>query len=907
MGTIEWIAPQTDLLASLAALPQACQPDTLILLPSRRACRRLEALIATNTHILPHIMPLGDIQEEWLCRMALRAGAKPFQALQAIPAEANALQVCYNLAIALQDAAPSLLTDCPPWTFELAMEAAEAIWQSFEQLDREGVPLERLVSLHAGNMSEHWHHRLELLRFGVHWWRNYQREHACLSPIGRRHALAEWMAHYLPELMQNSTVLLAGSTGSNASTRLLMRAVLNYQAGALWLQDCSTPQPMPSVPQSVITRLLASLEQPLPPASEHPLCNAFVQATPSDLTAGIQILEAQDEREEAQLAALLVKESLIQSPQETVAIVVPAATSLPWIYAALDAEGIPYDTAIADTMNEHPTIRLLQRQLTACASPTDPVAWLAFMKDAQLFANHEGWHQCVQQFEAKAVRGKRDNSAILQRFALFSQKVVLEAEVSHQVQHFCEVMQHMPSSAPERGDVKAIEWATWQWQTLRELGALTDEAPQTVWQEFEQFLAPIGTLSFAAYQLLFSRFFSRKKQFQPTKEMAYVQVYSPIEARLMPARRMILTGLNDGSWPASHLSGHWLHPALYESLGLPDPRADDALQAHDFLFLSASAAEVFWLRARQINNAAQIPSRWLARFVQPDDKSRYVDYLYALKQSGETKHIQPPQPILPPSAFPQKLSLTALEMLLQNPYGFYAKYVLRLKRAEPLRKEADSILRGELIHTILERFTKIMNDGSEINAHTFRKVLDTVLSAYSDPVIQRQWRPRIEQMESPLLEEELQRRSVAQAIMPEEQLSCNMQEVLLEGRADRIEIRPNNTLSIIDYKTGELPNESKISKGFYPQLPLLAEMAQLRFDARVIELGYWEVGKVGKPLEKKPLKADIEKLQQFYRDGLAKLLSRYRSEACVMWAIPQPKAKPTFDDYAILSREAQWQ
>jgi ATP-dependent helicase/nuclease subunit B len=47
----------------------------------------------------------------------------------------------------------------------------------------------------------------------------------------------------------------------------------------------------------------------------------------------------------------------------------------------------------------------------------------------------------------------------------------------------------------------------------------------------------------------------------------------------------------------------------------------------------------------------------------------------------------------------------------------------------------------------------------------------------------------------------------------------------LTGRADRIDMRPDGALDIIDYKTGAAPSKKEVAAGFAPQLPLIAAMA----------------------------------------------------------------------------------
>jgi ATP-dependent helicase/nuclease subunit B len=77
-------------------------------------------------------------------------------------------------------------------------------------------------------------------------------------------------------------------------------------------------------------------------------------------------------------------------------------------------------------------------------------------------------------------------------------------------------------------------------------------------------------------------------------------------------------------------------------------------------------------------------------------------------------------------------------------------------------------------------------------------------------------------------------------------------DFLLHGRADRIDVLKDGTLSILDFKTGTPPTASQVLVGFAPQLGLEAAMAQagafvpIAGGLRISELGWIGLGKIGR-------------------------------------------------------------
>ncbi|MGH6875573.1 MAG: double-strand break repair protein AddB, partial [Aestuariivirgaceae bacterium] len=83
-----------------------------------------------------------------------------------------------------------------------------------------------------------------------------------------------------------------------------------------------------------------------------------------------------------------------------------------------------------------------------------------------------------------------------------------------------------------------------------------------------------------------------------------------LEARLLHADVMILAGLNQGLWPPEPEMDPWLSRPMKIELGLSTPERRVGLSAHDFIQAFA-APRVCLTYSRKIDTRPVVPSRWL--------------------------------------------------------------------------------------------------------------------------------------------------------------------------------------------------------------------------------------------------------------------------------------------------------
>src|SRR5262249_54820957 len=129
--------------------------------------------------------------------------------------------------------------------------------------------------------------------------------------------------------------------------------------------------------------------------------------------------------------------------------------------------------------------------------------------------------------------------------------------------------------------------------------------------------------------------------------------------------------------------------------------------------------------------------------------------------------------------------------------------------------------------------------------------------------------------------------------------------------ADRIERGHDGRLTIIDYKTGAVPNGRQVAFGFAPQLPLEAAIAAAGgftglADARVGALQFWRLTGADPAAKIKELDGDAMTSAEAAHAGLERLVAAFDSPQTPYHSMPDPEFAPRFSDYVHLARVKEW-
>jgi ATP-dependent helicase/nuclease subunit B len=415
--------------------------------------------------------------------------------------------------------------------------------------------------------------------------------------------------------------------------------------------------------------------------------------------------------------------------------------------------------------------------------------------------------------------------------------------------------------------------------------ALAFEGPQgsALTSAFEDLLdsqAPSGlSVELGDYPEVFQTAFADRMVRRPEMANASLRIYGPLEARLTQSDRVIIGGLVEGVWPPAPRIDPWLSRPMRHELGLDLPERRIGLSAHDFAQL-LGADDVILSHAAKVGGAPAVASRFLHRLEAVAGEARwkaavaagekYVGFANRLDRPDKVEPIPQPAPTPPRATRPLRLSVTAIEDWLRDPYTVYAKYILKLAPLDPVDMPLSAADRGSAIHGALGEFTQIFTERlPDDPARALRRIGEKHFA----PLMQRPearalWWPRFLRIAAWFADWERARRSDVSAIDAEIRGEIpirldNARTFILSARADRIERRSDGSYAILDYKTGQPPTGKQVRMGLSPQLTLEAAIlreggfADIPAGSSVSEIGYVRLSGNNPPGEQKPLELKV--------------------------------------------------
>jgi len=316
-------------------------------------------------------------------------------------------------------------------------------------------------------------------------------------------------------------------------------------------------------------------------------------------------------------------------------------------------------------------------------------------------------------------------------------------------------------------------------------------------------------------------------------------IWGPLEARLQQPDVVILGSLNEGVWPRHQEAGPWLSRPMRKELGLSPPERRTGLAAHDFA-QALGAREVYLTRAQKVDGVPTVPSRWLQRLLAlikagglEDRIAAGEPWVYWARERDSAPPFspaKPPQPKPPVAARPRSLSVTRIERWIANPYEIFARHILNLQKLAELGKEPDAAARGQIVHRILQEFSRAFPDElpADIEGELNRLAKAHFERLGSSPLAEAFWRPQFSRFARWFAATEPRRRAGIAAVHTEVDGALPLPgvEFVLTARADRIDVAEDGSVTIYDYKTGKPPVQSHVTNLFAPQLPLEAAIAE---------------------------------------------------------------------------------
>jgi len=801
-----------ELLAGLEtwlgdAAPEA-RARVTILVNTRRMQRRLHALlVASGPVLMPRIRLITDL------------AADP--TLSDLPLPGSALRRRLELAGAVAQ-----LIDRQP---ELAprgavFDLADSLARLMDEMQGEDVGPDTLTQLDVSEHSAHWARSLTFVEAIARYWA------PGMAPgveARQRAAVAGLVARWA-RTPPADPVIVAGSTGSRGTTRVLIEAVARLANGAVVLPGFDFDMP-PAVwqalddagtaedhPQYRFHRLMDALgiapgavrrwtpAEPAAPGRNRLLSLALRPAPVTDqwlaegpellpdlgrATRGVTLLEAPEPRAEALAIAL----SLRRAAEDgiTAALITPDRVLTRRVAAALDRWGIVPDDSAGAPLALSPPGRFLRQVAELFGALPTGEALVALLGHPLCHSGDgRGEHlRLARDLELGLLRG---GAPFVEPARLLDWAGKRGASHARWAQWLAPLL----ADAAEAPDARPLTDHLAGHVALAEALAAGSQAAGsgTLWdkaagEEARAALAELtaeadagGEMTAAEYRALLRSVLDTREVRETLTAHPRILIWGTLEARVQGADLVILAGLNEGVWPEAPAPDPWLSRPMRLAAGLLLPERRIGLAAHDFQ-QAAAAPEVMLSRALRDDEAPTVPARWLNRLVNllqglgPEGTAALgamraagagrLDLARRLETPATPVAPAPrPSPRPPVAARPRKLSVTRIRTLIRDPYAIYAREILRLRPLDPLRPEPDPPLRGTAIHAILARFLDETRDGLPEDARArLLAIAESELAANVRwPAARRLWAAQIARAAEWFLATEAGRRAEAQPL-----------------------------------------------------------------------------------------------------------------------------------------------
>jgi ATP-dependent helicase/nuclease subunit B len=552
---------------------------------------------------------------------------------------------------------------------------------------------------------------------------------------------------------------------------------------------------------------------------------------------GVRGLELSDPAEEAQAIALALREAL-EEPGRTAALVTPDRALARRVSAHLRRWGIEADDSAGRPLSQTPPGTLLLAAANAAAERFAPVALLALLKHPLVMAGGDrlGWLDGARLLD-RMLRGPRPAAGldgIAAHLApdggrdgdLRAAAASWWGDVMTLLRPLEAVADSEASLADLLGAVRETAMAlagaaAWSGpagraaaETLAEHEAAAGEGPERI--RAAQLPALLeGLLAEAAVR-------------PPYGQHPRLFIWGLIEARLQHAGLLVLSGLNEGTWPALPAPDPWLAPRLRADLGLPSLERRIGLAAHDFAS-ALGAPRVLVTRARRDARAPAIASRfWLRLEAMTGGLTRSPllrSWARAIdRPAGEPVPASRPAPAPDPAQRPRNISVTEVDRLKADPYAFYARKMLALMALDPVDADPTPAWRGSAVHDVLEAWMK----EDECDPARLRARADALLeSQAAHPLMRALWQPLLTEAIDFIADQvEANQKDGRRPLAAELWGAVDLAGVTLGGKVDRIDAMADGGLAIIDYKTGQPPAKKAVGAGYSLQLGLLGLIAE---------------------------------------------------------------------------------
>ena len=672
--------------------------------------------------------------------------------------------------------------------------------------------------------------------------------------------------------------------------------------------------------------------------------------------ASLSMIEAANAEEEALAIAVALREAL-QEKDKTAALVTPDRALARRVVAALDRWHVPVDDSGGDALTDTSAGVFARLTVQVALHGLEPVPLLALLKHPLLRLGAEaGAHaRAIAALEGALLRGPRPKPGsqalahALKGFRASRDTLhpsdprlkISDSDLDAAGDLIVRLSEALAPLETLKGrDHTLAAFATCHRTVIEDLSRESDDIVAFAGHDgkalktaLDELVASPSAQGLAVeggdYAELFHAALGDRVVRRPEVRDVRVHIYGPLEARLQRIDRVVLGGLNEGTWPPETRSDPWLSRPMRRALGLDPPERRIGLSAHDFA-QGLGAGEVILARAAKLAGAPTVTSRFVQRIAALAGKerweeviargARYLDYARALDHPAEVAPAKRPEPRPPRDARPSKLSVTAIEDWLRDPFTIYAKYILRLQPLDAVDTPPGARDRGTVIHGAIGDYTAEFANGAPIDPlKELKRLGEKRFKPLADyPEARAFWWPRYERIARWFAQWDGERREGLTALFAEirGELTFPVGErtFTLSAIADRIERRSDGSYAILDYKTGQARTEKQVRTGLAPQLTLEAAiLREGKFGdlpaSAVSEITYVTL-KGGEPAGKPQYIDFKEGTPDSQADKalgkLKALAATFEDDSKPYYSLIHPMWKTYYGDYDHLARVKEW-
>jgi ATP-dependent helicase/nuclease subunit B len=397
------------------------------------------------------------------------------------------------------------------------------------------------------------------------------------------------------------------------------------------------------------------------------------------------------------------------------------------------------------------------------------------------------------------------------------------------------------------------------------------------------------------------------------KVVSNIVAINPRDASLLDYDRVIIADCNEDSLPRARNVDPWMNDKMRVELGLSS--AHEAIGASHYSFLLLlSKKEVYLTRSTISKSKHNIESRFISDLLlsmNAGGLSPRYDWKSFIKNKFTVLNRQEtPMSIGQASDFVHDLSVTNIELLMRNPYGFYAKKILGLKSLDNIACEVSMADFGTLIHNIIALYTENYDpniiDKYQYMLHIGKGVFDQF---YAHKKSRIWWQKFITIAQSFVEWDEARREELASVyseIYGEMKLNILGRNIKVTAIADRIEVTKAGEVRILDYKTGTVPTKQDVMSGLSPQLMIEAMIASgggFKGVPSVVpgKITYVKITNIKHQASSETSFDISEEDLERHKNGMIKLLEHYVSSP-VFLSDPNVKHAVRYNDYKNLVR-----